>query len=106
MVRSRSSSPSPHRVTPLPWSPSRQRDGATPSLPHQTCRRARASAARVGGGNTNYLGYGEFITLLVGAALLLCATAARAEVLKFMNRCAAQQQLCPSYQLVLTPPDG
>jgi hypothetical protein len=23
-----------------------------------------------------------------------------------MNHCAAQQQLCPSYQLVLTPPDG
>jgi hypothetical protein len=36
--------------------------------------------------------------------LLLC-TAARAEVLKFMDHCAAQQ-LCPRYQLVLTPPDG
>ena len=23
-----------------------------------------------------------------------------------MNHCAAQQQLCPSHQLVLTPPDG
>jgi hypothetical protein len=37
--------------------------------------------------------------------LLLC-TAARAEVLKFMDQCATQQQLSPGYQLVLTAPDG
>jgi hypothetical protein len=38
---------------------------------------------------------------------MLCSTApARTEVLKFLNHCAAQQQLCPSYALVLTPPDG
>ena len=47
---------------------------------------------------------GSFIVPL--AALIIAGTAARAEVLKFMNHCAAQKQLCPSYQLVLTPPAG
>jgi hypothetical protein len=46
----------------------------------------------------------------VAAALILSAGAlfggaAHAEVQKFLNPCGGQQ-LCPSYQLVLTPPDG
>jgi hypothetical protein len=45
---------------------------------------------------------------LVGAALtaglIAAAGAARAEVQKFMNTCDGK--LCPSYQLVLTPPAG
>jgi hypothetical protein len=39
------------------------------------------------------------------AVLIMCTTAARAEVQKFLNPCGAQQ-LCASYQLVLTPPEG
>jgi hypothetical protein len=38
------------------------------------------------------------------AALTFCSASARAEVQKFLNPCG--QQLCASYQLVLTPPDG
>jgi hypothetical protein len=38
-------------------------------------------------------------------ALILCATAARAEVQKFLVQCGGHE-LCPSYQLVVTPPDG
>lgn len=38
------------------------------------------------------------------AALMFCSAPARAEVQKFLNPCG--QQLCASYQLVLTPPDG
>ena len=38
------------------------------------------------------------------AALVAAAGAAQAEVQKFMNTCDGK--LCPSYQLVLTPPDG
>jgi hypothetical protein len=38
------------------------------------------------------------------AALIFCSAPARAEVQKFLNPCG--QQLCASYQLVLTPPDG
>jgi hypothetical protein len=45
----------------------------------------------------------KFVVLL--AALLLCATAARAEVQKLLHPCGGLQ-LCASYQLVLTPPDG
>jgi hypothetical protein len=43
------------------------------------------------------------------AAFILCAVMcigfARAEVQKFMNPCG-NQQICASYQLMLTPPDG
>src|SRR6266513_395070 len=39
----------------------------------------------------------------LAAALIACASA-HAEVQKFLNPCG--QQLCASYQLVLTPPDG
>ncbi len=39
------------------------------------------------------------------AALVLCGDFVRAEVQKFLNPCGGQQ-LCASYQLVLTPPDG
>jgi len=39
------------------------------------------------------------------AALVFCGTAARAEVQKFLNPCGGQQ-LCASYQLMLTPPDS
>src|SRR3974390_1748215 len=39
------------------------------------------------------------------AAIVCCAAAARAEVQKFLNPCGTQQ-LCPSFQLILTPPDG
>jgi hypothetical protein len=65
----------------------------TPTLPHK------------GGGNTNWFGCRAFVPLLVGAVLLLCANSARAEVQKFMSPCGVQQ-LCASYQFVLTPPDG
>jgi hypothetical protein len=41
----------------------------------------------------------------IAAALVICGATARAEVQKFINPCPGQQ-LCPSYQLVLTPPDG
>jgi hypothetical protein len=58
-------------------------------------------------------GEGEVVALTLrkfivplAVALLIFATASRAEVLKFMNHCAGQQQLCPYYQLVLRPPDG
>ena len=50
------------------------------------------------------LAHRKSAVFLFGA--LIVSAAAQAEVLKFMNHCAAQQQLCPSYQLVLTPPDG
>jgi len=46
----------------------------------------------------------QFVVMFT-AAHLVAATAARAEVLKSMKLCAAQQ-LCPSYELILTPPDG
>ena len=39
------------------------------------------------------------------AALIFCSASARPEVQKFLNPCGAQQ-LCASYQLVLTPPEG
>ena len=45
------------------------------------------------------------ISPLLTAALIMCATSARAEVQKFLNRCSGQK-LCASYTLVLTPPDG
>lgn len=38
-------------------------------------------------------------------ALIFGGVSARAEVQKFLNPCGGQQ-LCASYQLVLTPPDG
>jgi hypothetical protein len=41
----------------------------------------------------------------VFAALIFCGGSARAEVQKFLNPCGGQE-LCASYQLVLTPPDG
>jgi hypothetical protein len=41
----------------------------------------------------------------IAAALALGGISARAEVEKFMNPCEAQQ-LCASFRLVLTPPDG
>ncbi len=42
---------------------------------------------------------------LFAAALAFCGAAARAEVQKFLNLCGGQQ-LCPSFRLVMTPPDG
>jgi hypothetical protein len=43
---------------------------------------------------------------LFATALMFCrAAAAHAEVQKFINPCGGQQ-LCPSFQLVMTPPDG
>lgn len=39
------------------------------------------------------------------AATLIFATGARAEVQKFLNPCPGQR-LCPSFRLVMTPPDG
>ena len=42
---------------------------------------------------------------LFAAALIFCSAAARAEVEKFLNPCSGQQ-LCPSFRLLLTPPDG
>src|SRR5215469_8248230 len=42
---------------------------------------------------------------LLAAVTIICATAARAEVQKFLNACDGQK-LCASYALVLTPPDG
>jgi len=41
----------------------------------------------------------------LAALIIICATAARAEVQKFLNPCGGQK-LCASYALVLTPPDG
>ena len=41
----------------------------------------------------------------LAAALAVCGSAARAEVQKFINPCGGQQ-LCASFRLVLTPPDG
>jgi len=41
----------------------------------------------------------------LAAAVIICSTAARAEVQKFLNPCGGQK-LCASYALVLTPPDG
>jgi hypothetical protein len=45
----------------------------------------------------------KFVVLL--AALVLCTASARAEVQKLLHPCGGLQ-LCASYQLVLTPPDG
>ena len=45
------------------------------------------------------------ISPLLTAALIMCATSARAEVQKFLNPCSGQK-LCAYYTLVLTPPDG
>jgi hypothetical protein len=45
------------------------------------------------------------ISPLLTAVLIMCATAARAEVQKLLNPCSGQK-LCASYALVLTPPDG
>ena len=43
---------------------------------------------------------------LFATALMFCrAAAAHTEVQKFINPCGGQQ-LCPSFQLVMTPPDG
>src|SRR5262249_3520676 len=42
---------------------------------------------------------------LLAAVTTICATAARAEVQKFLNDCGGQK-LCASYALMLTPPDG
>src|SRR6516225_11681431 len=57
-----------------------------------------------GGAKKTCLAHRKSAVFLFGA--LIVSAAAQAEVLKFINHCAAQQQLCPSYQLVLTPPDG
>jgi hypothetical protein len=46
-----------------------------------------------------------FMTLLVATVLLLCSALAHAEVQKSLHPCGGLQ-LCASYQLVLTPPDG
>ncbi len=77
---------------PLPGSPSRQRDGMTPSLPHK------------GGGNKQVFLRRQYLVLLSAVLLACLAATARAEVQKFLKPCG--QQLCPSYQLVLTPPEG
>lgn len=42
---------------------------------------------------------------LLAAAVVVSGGAARAEVQKFLNPCPGQQ-LCPSFRLVMTPPDG
>ncbi len=47
----------------------------------------------------------RLLTMLFAAALVLDAAAARAEVEKFLNPCGGQQ-LCPSFRLTMTPPDG
>lgn len=39
------------------------------------------------------------------AALVFCGAGARAEVQKFLSACPGRQ-LCPSFRLVMTPPDG
>ena len=44
-------------------------------------------------------------TALIAAALAFCDADAHAEVQKFLNPCPGQQ-LCPSFRLVMTPPDG
>src|SRR5690242_18989869 len=72
-VISRASSADRFATTPLP------------TLPHQACTRARASAARAGRGNRNCRGYRRVITPLLGA-VLLCAPA-RAEVQKLLHPC-------------------
>jgi len=41
----------------------------------------------------------------LAAALILGGVTARAEVQKFLNPCPGQQ-LCPSFRLIMTPPDG
>jgi hypothetical protein len=41
----------------------------------------------------------------VALGLMSCAAPARAEVQKFLIQCGGHE-LCPSYQLVVTPPDG
>ncbi len=48
--------------------------------------------------------YLRLLGVTFAAAFLAAAGAAQAEVQKFMNTCDGK--LCPSYQLVLTPPDG
>jgi hypothetical protein len=47
----------------------------------------------------------RFVLIALLAALIVGAAAARAEVQKFLNPCSGQQ-LCATYALVLTPPDG
>src|SRR5262249_16646793 len=47
----------------------------------------------------------RFLLIALLAALIVSAAAARAEVKKFLNPCSGQQ-LCATYALVLTPPDG
>ncbi len=44
-------------------------------------------------------------TALFAAALACSGAAARGEVQKFLNPCPGQQ-LCPSFRLIMTPPDG
>jgi hypothetical protein len=39
------------------------------------------------------------------AAFVFCGATAHAEVQKFLNPCGGQQ-LCPSFRLIMTPPDG
>src|SRR5579863_5315388 len=47
----------------------------------------------------------RFPAALLAAALMLGGGTARAEVQKFLNPCPGQK-LCPSFRLVMTPPDG
>src|SRR5262249_24517150 len=82
MVQSRASSPDLFKITPLP------------TLPHK------------GGGNRGMCLAAARSSFCCQSLPRFIAPAARAEVLKSMTHCAAQQQLCPYYQLVLTPPDG
>jgi hypothetical protein len=42
---------------------------------------------------------------LLAGVLMCCAGAAHAEVQKFLNPCPGQK-LCPSFRLIMTPPDG
>jgi len=47
----------------------------------------------------------RILFILPFAALIVCSAAARAEVQKFLHPCGGLQ-LCASYQMVLTPPEG
>jgi hypothetical protein len=49
--------------------------------------------------------YATFVAVLILSAGNFFGELARAEVQKFLNPCGGQQ-MCASYQLVLTPPDG
>jgi putative ABC transport system substrate-binding protein len=69
------------------------------SLPHQACTRARASAARVGGGDKLCLCRRSFLTVIAGAALAHSLTAraqqAAMPIVGFINGASAQTYARP-----------